>query len=497
MNIKHENVPGLVQEVIFEINTEDYAEALETALKKQRRSAQIPGFRSGNAPMGLVKKMYEKTIMVNEIDRILNTNMSKFMEDNNIKYIFEPLPIESKSQVNFDNPGHFEFAYEYALAPEVNIDFDKLPSINDFQLVPDDKQCTDYIDQLRERHGEYMTPDSIENNDSISVEYGDGKDGFFFIRDLKEEEQSKFVGKKNGDVVAISLKNAFTAPYLLARFLKIKDSEILPDNDYSYDFTIKHIGRITPANLDADFFHKAFPDGSVSNEQELNQAAAKHIAEEWKNDLDKQFMNDAITMLLDNVTVDMPVDFVKHYILSTHKEYTEDKLNEQLDELMKSFKWQMIENKLASEGNIHVEQDAIKDYFRQYFIKNYFGNFNPNDVQQRIDELVQQSMQNQENVKSVYDLLFDEQFSNYLRSVLKINTQEGSSKDYIEMMTSKYSVKDTEKKEDASDTDKKTTKRKPAAKKSAKTDETEVMETAPKTAKPKAKSKPATPKEDK
>lgn len=504
MNIKHENVPGLVQDVVFEINTEDYAEALETALKKQRRAAQIPGFRPGNAPMGLVKKMYERTLMVEEIDKILNSNMSKFMEDNKIKYIFEPLPLESKSKVNFDQPDHFEFAYEYALAPEVKIDLDTLPAVPDFKLIPDEKQRQDYIQQLRERHGNYVTPETIAQTDSLSVEYADNKEGFFFLRDLKEDAQTQFIGKKVGDKVTLSLKNAFEKTYSLSRFLKIKDSEIEADNDYSYELTIKHIGRIEPAELNDEFFKKAFPDGSVKNEEELNQAANKHISEDWQPDLDRQFMNDAITMLLDHVDVDMPKDFVRRYVLATQKDMNVEQLDKQFDELIKSFKWQMIENNLTGEGDIHVDEEELKDYFRQYFIKTYFGNFNMEDVKERVEELVKQAMQTRDNVKSVYDLLFDRKLTNFLRGKLKVEVTEGSSTDYIDMMTKKYQPKDGAKEEKPAEEKKTTAKRKSTAKKAETENDTEPknkeskeVKAAAKTTKPRSKAKPAAPKEDK
>jgi len=505
MNIKHENVPGLVQEVVFEINTEDYAEALESALKKQRRAAQIPGFRPGNAPMGLVKKMYERTLMVEEIDKILNANMSKFMEDNKIKYIFEPLPMEGKSKVDFEKPDHFEFAYEYALAPEVKIDLDKLPAVPDFKLIPDEKQRQDYIQQLRERHGNYITPETVEQLDSLSVEYADDKEGFFFLRDMNEDAQAQFIGKKVGDKATVSLKKAFVKDYLLARFLKIKDAEIEADNDYTYELTIKHIGRIEPAELNEDFFKKAFPDGSVKNEDELNHAADKHISDDWQPDLDRQFMNDAITMLIENIDVEMPKDFVRRYVLATQKDMSEETLDKQFDELIKSFKWQMIENNLTSDGDIHVDEEELKDYFRQYFIKNYFGNFNMEDVKERVEELVKQAMQTRDNVKSVYDLLFDQKLTNFLRSKLKVEVKEGSSADYIDMMTKKYQPKDGAKEGDASEEKKPAAKRKPAAKKAEteataepkETKEPKEVKAAAKTAKPKAKAKPATPKENK
>ena len=153
MNIKHENVPGQVQELVIEIQKEDYAEKVENALKKQRREIAVPGFRKGNAPMGIVKKMYGKNVLVMEIDRIVNEEIEKFFKDNEVKYVFEPMPVEGKSQVDFDNPDNFTFTYEYALRPEVKIDYKAMPAVVDFTIGPGEEEIKNYIDQLRERHG--------------------------------------------------------------------------------------------------------------------------------------------------------------------------------------------------------------------------------------------------------------------------------------------------------------------------------------------------------
>ncbi len=141
MNIKHENVPGQLQEVVIEVNKEDYAANLEAALKHQRRTVTVPGFRPGNAPMGMIKKMYEKNLLLREVDKLLNENLEKFFNDNKIKYIFEPMPVEEKSQVDFDQVENFVFTYEYALAPEVTIDYAKLPSVVDFSVLPTEEDC--------------------------------------------------------------------------------------------------------------------------------------------------------------------------------------------------------------------------------------------------------------------------------------------------------------------------------------------------------------------
>lgn len=437
MNIKHENVPGQLQEVTIEINKEDYAAKLDAALKKQRRTAQVPGFRPGNAPMGMIKKMYEKTLMVQEIDNIVNSEMDKFMKDNEVRYIFEPLPVENKSKVNFDEPDHFEFVYEYALAPEVNIDYAKLPKVIDFTIVPTDEERSNFINQLRERHGNYVTPETVEITDSVSVKYGENKEGFFFMRDLTDAAQKKFMGKKKEESVTLSLRKAFTNETVLARFLKVDAKDLEAENEYKYKLTIKHIGRIEPAELNDEFFKKAYPDGSVKNEKELNAAADKVILDQYQPELNRQFMNDAIEMLIDNVNVELPDDFIKRYILLTQKDMTAETLEEKYNDYKRAFQWQILEGKVVEGSDIKVEMEDVKNYFREYFIKNYFGNFNADDVKDRVEELVKQSMENREYVKSVYDMLFDEKLTELLRSKLNIDHKKGDIKAYVDMLTAR------------------------------------------------------------
>lgn len=437
MNIKHEKAPGQLQEVTIEINKEDYAAELEAALKKQRRTAHVPGFRPGNAPMGMIKKMYEKTLLVQEIDNIVNKEMDKFMKDNEVRYIFEPLPVEGKSKVNFDEPDHFEFVYEYALAPDVKIDYAKLPKVVDFTIVPTAEDREGFIKQLRERHGNYITPETIEAGDSVSVKYGEDKEGFFFMHDLTDAAQKKFIGKKKDEAVQLSLRKAFTNEAVMARFLKVDAKDLEADNEYKFKVTIKHIGRIEPAELNDEFFKKAYPDGNVKNEKELNAEADKVVTEQYQPELNRQFMNDAIEMLIDNVKVDLPDDFIKRYILLTQKDMTAETLEEKYNDYKRAFQWQILEGKLVEGSDIKVEMEDVKNYFREYFIKNYFGNFNMNDVKDRVEELVKQSMENREYVKNVYDMLFDQKLTELLRSKLNIDHQKGDIKAYVDMLTAR------------------------------------------------------------
>jgi trigger factor len=457
MNIKHENVPGQVQELVIEIQKEDYAESVDKALKKQRREVAVPGFRKGNAPMGIVQKMYGKNILVMEIDRLVNEQIDKYFKDNDVKYIFEPMPVEGKSQVDFDNPDNFTFTYEYALRPEVKIDYKAMPAITDFTVVPSKEEITNYIDQLRERHGKYVTPDTIEKNDSISADYGGEKEAFFFIRDLKEDAQKALVGKKVDEKVTLAMRQAFSSDPFFARAFDLKVEDLKEDDPYTYELTIKRIGRIEPAELNEEFFKVAYPNGDVTNEKQLKEDAKNVLAAQYKPDTERLFMNKAIETLLDNVTVELPDDFMKRYIKAVQKDMKDEDLEKQFDQYKRSFQWQILENNIVEGEDVNVTRADVENYFRDYFIKSYFGNFNPESVKDQVDKIVADAMKNQEYVKNAYDMLYDKKLVEVLRKKMNIDHKEGDFKAFVNEISPKEEKTAEEK-------PKKTTKRKAAAK---------------------------------
>ena len=436
MNIKHENVPGLLQEVVFEINREDYAANLEAALKKQRRSAVVPGFRAGNAPMGMIKKMYEPSLLVQEVDKLVNDSMANFIKDNNIQYILEPLPIEEKSKVDFQNPDTFVFAYEYALRPEVNVDYSKLPVVKDFRYVASEEEIDRQVDQLRERYGNYTTPEVVETDkDNVSVKYGEDKTGYIFLKDLTEKAAKKFVGKKVKETVKIKLREAFTSESTLARFLRVDVKDLEEGNAYEEELIIDYVGHLDLAEINEEFFKKAFPDGSVKDEKTMREAVAKMMAQQYETPINQRFMNDAIEALIDNVPVELPDDFVKRYILVAQKDMTPEKLETEYNQYKRAFQWQLIENKLLEENEVQVNADDVRDYFRKYFIDNYFGAIYSKEMEPRIDEMVNEAMKNQESVKQVYDMLFDLKLANKLRDKLNIEMVEGDGQAFMTYVT--------------------------------------------------------------
>ena len=483
MNIKNEKVNGDVQELTIEITKEDYAGKVETALKKYRRTAQVPGFRVGNAPMPMIKKMYEKSVTYDEVNNMMSQELYKYLSDNKIDIMLEPIPVEEKSKVDFDNPDNFVFVYEYALQPQFDIDFNK--QVTNFKITASQEEIDNLVNQMQRRYGEYTSPEEVGEDDYLSAKIDD-KDSFFFTKELNEEGRKAFMGKKVNDTVHVALRKIFEDEKNVLKVLKITDQPLEEGNQYEYDVTISSIGRITPAELNEDFFKKAYPDGNITTKEQLEKSCAEQIEKQWKDYTDRQFMNDAIGVLLDNVNISFPDEFIKRYILLTQKDMTAEKLEEKYADYQKSFKWQLIENKLVKDNNLNVTQDDVKNYVRNFFMTNYFSNFKEEDIKDRLDSLVNDAMKKKEDVKNIYDQLYDAKIMDVLRQNFIIVEKSGSYEDFIAFT----SGKEVEEKPAAK-------KKAPAKAKKAETTEAKAEEGEAKPKKTRAKKAEATEGEEK
>ena len=438
MDIKHEQPVGTVQQLRIEISKSDYAESVETALKKYRKTAQIPGFRVGNAPMGLIKRSYEKPLIVDEVNKIIQENLYGFFEKNNINIIFEPMLIKEKSTLDFEHIEDFVFTFEFALQPEFELDFASLPLIKAFKIKAAKSEIKDYMDQIRKRHGDYISPETIEDEDYISVKWGEAEEsGFFFVKDLTEKGKAWFLGKKMNDTVSVFPNEMFVSEENLNKFLKKSEkntNDPIPDN---MEIKISSIGRVNLAEMDEAFFKKAFPDGDINSVKAFEKHAAQQIELQWKQESDRKFMNDATTLLMQNVPIDLPEDFIKRYILENKNDITEEKLNQEWKQYLESLKWQLIESKLGKDNQIEVTLNDIKNHIRHFYYQNYFMQFNLEDVEERLNQLVEEAVKDKKQVQQLYDQLFDQEIMELLQSKMNIEELSGDFEQFISFISGK------------------------------------------------------------
>ena len=474
MKIQNEKMSEQIQMVTIEICKEDYAANVENALKKQRRMAQVPGFRPGNAPMPMIKKMYEKSFIADEVNRMMIDELNKYIRENNIETLGEPLPVNDKTVVDFEHPDKFVFVFEIASQKPFDINYEELPEITSYQIKATDEEIDRFVDDLRKRHGQYTSPETIADNDFVTVEFNENDNGNFYANDLSEAGKKLFIGKNVKEVVTADVHTLFDDENKLATFLKTTPEMINKEEADVRAMTIKYIGHLEPAELNDDFFKKAYPKGEVKNVEELRKEGAAKVEAEYATSIRQKFMNDAITTLVDNLKIELPEEFLRRYILAAQEDMTEEKLNGEFDKYLNSFKWQLIENKLTKENNIQITEENVRNYVRDFFMKNYFAQFNAEDVAERVDAMVADTLKNKDTVKNIYDQLFDEAIGNVLQQKMKTKVKKVTFKEFADEL---YGIKE---------------EKKPKAKKAApKKAAAEPAEAPAEEAKPKAKKAPA------
>jgi len=434
MKITLEKADEQVKHLRIEIAKADYYENVETALKKYRRTAQIPGFRVGNAPMGMIKRNYEKPLIAEEVNKLTSEKLYQYFQDNHIDIMFEPVLIEESSTIDFENNEDFVFTFEFAPQPEFELDFASLPLLKTFKILANKEEIEDYKTQIRKRHGDYIKPDTIEDDDYLTVKWGENENSFLFVKDLTPKGKEAFLGKKLDDVVTVELNEMFASEESLKKFLK-KADDFDKETLGSVEITIVSIGRVDLAEMNEAFFKKAFPDGDVNSVEEFEKIAAQQIEMQWKQESDRKFMNDAITLLIRNVHIELPEDFIKRFILRNNEDITEEKLTQDWNQYKESFKWQLIESKLGKAENIEVTIDEIKDHIRNYYFQNYFAQFNMKDVEAQLNKMVEEAVKDKKQVKQLYDQLYDHKIMLVLQSKMNVEELSGDFQQFVAFMT--------------------------------------------------------------
>lgn len=446
MNISVDKKPANVIELSIVIEPDDYVSIVETTLKKQRQNAQIAGFRKGLAPIGLIKKMYEQPILEDEIRKLMSDKLFNYIKEEKIEYICEPMPIEGKFANHFDMGDTFSFSFEIAEHPEFKLELAKMPQVDLSIIQASEEEIRDYIKQLQQRHGKYINPEEVGAEDYITGNlFEAGSDHqeevpkfvSFLMTELTEKGRQKLIGKKKDEEISLQLKEDMTSDKAGAKLLSIDEKEYAQLKSYDYKIKIDSIGRVELAELNEDFYKKAFPDGNIKDETALKAFAVEEIEKVWKQETDKKFMNDAIETIIDKTEMILPEDFLKRYLLAVQKDITPEKIDAEFEDYRKVIKWQMIENDIIKNNDIKVLPEDIKAYIRQFFVNNYFQGVENDDNKTQIDGLVDNAMKQQKDVKQIYDNLLDIKLKDVLLAQVPTKEQKMDYKKFIELMTPK------------------------------------------------------------
>ncbi len=444
MNISRENIDELNVVVTVKVDKTDYAETVEKSIKDYRKKVNMNGFRPGNAPLGLVKKMYGKAILWDELNRIVSKNLMEYIKNEKIDFLGEPLPSTSqKADIDLDNKEEFTFTFDLGLKPTIDLKLSKKDKLPFYNITVSDEMINSAIESNSYRFGKTVEADSVEERDLVKGTFEqlaeDGnvleggiktEDALFAVDRINEESiRALVIGAKKGDIIDFDITKAFSNNTDRAQMLRITaaQSENLTGN---FRLTLTSISRHQPAETNQELFDMIYGKGVVNS---IDEYKAK-IKEEFQKELEVQsnfkFIIDAKDKLIEKADMKLPDEFLKRWIVVANEKTTPEDVEKSYPEMRKEFAWQLIKGKIATDNNIVINEndllDAAKDQissqFRQYGLSSL--------PDEQLTEFAKQSLSKEDERQHLHDRKLDEKVAAYLKETVKVDEKSVTTQEF-------------------------------------------------------------------
>lgn len=447
MNIVRTDIDQNNAVLTVQIEKADYSANVEKTLRDYRKKANIPGFRPGMVPMGLMYKMYGKAIKADEINKVAADALNKYITENEINLLGEPLPSEDfKPYDDFDQREEFEFPFEIGIAPEFEVEFDKKDKVKYYEVTADNTMIDNQVKSYTSRYGRYTQEEIVEERDMVKgevaeLENAEAKADGIQLSDavltpayLKDENQKiMIVGAKKGDVIVFNPATAFDNDAELASFLKLKKDDV-KDITSDFSFTITGITRYHESEINQELFDKVFGEGTVTSEEEFRAKIASNIEHDLKRDTDYKFGIDAREMMLKKFeNLSFPDAFLKRWLLGENKNMTAETLEADYPKMIEDLKWQLISNKIAKNNDIKIENEDIEEYARN-IARSQFAQYGMIGLDDSIlDNYAKDMLKKEETVKSIYSRVFDNKVIEIVKNNVKLDSKKISIEEFNKM----------------------------------------------------------------
>ena len=435
MYITRENTDALNAVVKVDIIADDYQPKVDKILVDYRKKADIPGFRKGHVPMGMIKKQYEKSVIIDEVNKLLQDSLNKYLTEEKIEILGNPIP---KSQENFTwDTKNFSFEFELGLVPQFEVNLTSKKKITQYVINADDSLIDKEVENLQSRYGKMSAVDIINENTNVTGTFVNEEKEIenkstINLSDIKGKTNlKKFVGSKVGDVIELKTKSLFSDDSKLMGALGLSNEEIEGLN-IKVLFTIEETTEIELADLDQELFDKLFTDGSVKSVTELRNKIKEDAEKQFLQQADQQLLNSVTEFLIDNTSFDLPSEFLQKWLATAgEKQLTPEEAAEEYNKSEKGLRYQLIQEKILKENDIKLDYEELKEYAKGFIRTQMaqFGNMNPEDAE--LDDIANRILGNQEEAKKLQDQLMSQKLMTFYKEKMTFKTKKVTYEGFI------------------------------------------------------------------
>ncbi|MDC9721597.1 MAG: trigger factor [Urechidicola sp.] len=435
MNITKESIDALNAVVKVEISEADYQEKVTEVLKDYAKKADIPGFRKGNVPFGMVRKQYGKSVMIDEVNKLIQDSLNKFLTEEKLDILGNPIP---KVQDDFSwDEKDYAFEFELGLSPEFDVKLDTKKKVTKYTIVADEALIDKEVENLQQRFGKMSAKDVIEAGVNITGTFTNEekeieKKHSFVLEDIKgKTNQKKLLGFKVGHIITLKSKGLFADEHKLMGATGLSHDEV-HGLDIPLTFTIEDITFTELSELDQDFFDKIFGKDVVSTVSELREKIKEDAEKQFESQADQQLLNAITEYLIDNTKFDLPAEFLKKWLaVAGENPLSDEQASEEFEKSEKGLRYQLIEGKVIKENNLQVTFEELKDYAKG-FIKTQmaqYGNLNPEEKE--LEDIATRVLGNQDEAKRLQEQLMSSKLLDFYKEKMTFKTKEMTYEKFV------------------------------------------------------------------
>ncbi|MGD1839484.1 MAG: trigger factor [Thermonemataceae bacterium] len=428
------------------LNEADYQPKVAEKIKEYSKKAKLKGFRPGKVPTSLIKRMYGKNILVEEVNGLLSTSLNNYLKENDISVVGEPLPAkDEEDQANWDAPSDFIFHFDIGMASSFDYNLDNF-EITRHQIQVGDEQLEETLENLRKQHAQPIKPEVSEKGDFI---YGALKqvEGEFTVENaaipteqLKEAAEAAFVGLKAEDEVTFTMGEAFKDENAPKYILSVYDEEQLKEMQGDFTLTVSEINRQVPAELNQEFYEKIFPGEEITEEEAFKEKVKEVMAENYQTEAENLLNRNVQDKMVEETEIALPEDFLKRWLLTINEgKVTEEQIEKEFSYFEKELRWSLITRKIKEKNEEvgKVETAEVEAKAKMFIIEQFrkYGMMNTEALGD-LDGIARNYLmeENGKNFQRLYDQIQGEKITEWIKEQITIVSQEVSLEEFSEIV---------------------------------------------------------------
>ena len=437
MNITREQRDGGVSIVKVVVGEADYGQAVEKQLREYKRKANVPGFRPGMVPMGIVKKMYGKHVVAEQSYHLASNSVFEYLQKENIDYVGDVIPSEEQGAFDFENGTEFEFVFEFGEAPKIELVLDAKDKITYSKIKIDKKMRGDYRSNYLRRYGRLVEVEKVSNDEALTVTLDNGdiriEEAYVGLISMTDEERKVWKGKKVGYKTTVNIEELYKKPEQRAAILSVKEEELATIKP-EFELEITKIRQFAEPELNEEFFKMAFPAGNVTNEEQFEAFIDEQIESELKRECDFMFVNTVRNYVVEKAALAMPEEFLKRwlYVINEGK-FSREEIEKDFAAFIKMFTWNYLQKHFIKEGDLKVTNEEAKAEAMAFAAMQFAQYGMPNAPEDMLENFAKQIMENKEQLQKIYEKLFEEKVVEYIRGKVKVTEKAISADDFAKL----------------------------------------------------------------